>query len=148
MLSQEKDRSQKVGLFRSICFLVIAPIVCLHHLHPCAICCTSIRGFPEVHDEHDESMLLAARGRRDTDPSKPEWSTTEARAKILAGATAEADILAKDKRALLPRSVQQSSEVPRERFVPSRLVLVESVDEVSHNQQCQDKVDCRRDQDP
>ena len=57
----------------------------------------------EIDEEDDESMLLVtarepwrqcegcllAGGQRETDPSKPEWSTTEACKGILAGTNAE-----------------------------------------------------------
>ena len=74
---------------------------------------------------------LLAGGLREIDPSKTEWSTTEARKRMFVGAKAEVDMLIMDNQALLPLSVQQSSEVPRERIIPSRLVLVEKHEEVS-----------------
>ena len=49
-----------------------------------------------------------------------------------------------DKEALLLLSVHQSSEVPRERIIGSKLVLVVKFEEVSPNQLCQGKVDGSR----
>ena len=71
-----------------------------------------------------EGCLLAS-GRREIDPSEPEWSIDEARKRILGGVRAEVDMLIQDKQALLPRSSRQLSEVPRERVISSRLVSVE-----------------------
>ena len=74
------------------------------------------------------------------DSSKPEWSTTEARKRILAGVKAEVAMLIKDIQALLP--CQCNSRLRCQENVSLRqLVLVETCDEISQNQQCQGKAD-------
>ena len=71
--------------------------------------------FSEAHDDVASMLLvtahepgrqcercLVAGGRRENDPSKPEWSTPEAHKIILCGVKVEVDILIKDKQAWLP----------------------------------------------
>ena len=45
------------------------------------------------------------------------------------GVKVETDMLIHDKRALVPLSLEESARVPKERFVPSRMVLVEKCDD-------------------
>ena len=59
--------------------------------------------------------------------SSPEWSTPTGRELIAKGIKVETDMLIHDKRALVPLSLEESALVPKERIVPSRMVLVENV---------------------
>ena len=73
---------------------------------------------------HSEGCLLAG-ARREIRPSSPEWSTPTSRELIAHGVTIETDMLICDKRAPVPHSLEESALVPKERIVPSRMVLVE-----------------------
>ena len=75
---------------------------------------------------HSEGCLLAG-ARREIFPSSPEWSTPTSRELIAKGVKVETDMLICDKRALVPLSLEESAFVPKERIVPSRMVLVENV---------------------
>ena len=91
-------------------------------------------------DEKEEMMLvttvalgpqsegcLLAGARREIHPSSPEWSTPTGRELIAQGVKIETDKLICDKRALVPLSLEKSALVPKERIVPSLIVLVENV---------------------
>ena len=77
---------------------------------------------------HSEGCLLAG-ARREIYPSSPEWSTPTGRELIAKGIKVETDMLIHDKRALVPLSLEESALVPKERIVPSRMVLVEKCDD-------------------
>ena len=73
-----------------------------------------------------EGCLLAG-ARREFHPSSPDWCTPTGRELIARGVKIETDMLICDKRALVPLSLEESALVPKERIVPSRMVLVENV---------------------
>ena len=95
---------------------------------------------------HSEGCLLAG-GRREIVPSSPEWSTPTGRELIAKGIKAEIDMLIHDKRALVPLSLEESALVPKERIVPSRMVLVEKCDD-DGNRFVKARLTARGDQDP
>ena len=95
---------------------------------------------------HSEGCLLAG-GRREIVPSSPEWSTPTGRELIAKGIKAEIDMLIHDKRALIPLSLEESALVPKERIVPSRMVLVEKCDD-DGNRFVKARLTARGDQDP
>ena len=86
-------------------------------------------------DEKEEMMLvttvapgpqsegcLLAGAQREIHPSSPEWSTPTGRELIAQGVKIETDMLI-----CVPLSLEESALVPKERIVPSRMVLVENV---------------------
>ena len=88
-------------------------------------------------DEKEEMMLvttvapgpqsegcLLAGARREIHPSSPEWSTPTGRELIAQGVKIETDVLIC---VPLSLSLEESALVPKERIVPSRMVLVENV---------------------
>ena len=75
-----------------------------------------------------EGCLLAG-AQRVIHPSSPEWSTVTGRELIAQGVKTETDMLICDKRALVPLSLEESALVPKERIVPSGMVLVEKCDD-------------------
>ena len=92
-------------------------------------------------------VFLLASGRREIDPSKSEWSTAETREKFSLVQKTEVDMLIQDKQALLPLSAQQSSEVPRERIIPSRLIFVNEVGQSSQTSSVTARMTAQGDQD-
>ena len=110
-------------------------------------------------DEKEEMMLvttvapgprsegcLLAGAWREIHPSSPEWSTPTGRELIAQGVKIQTDMLSFDKRALVPLSLEESALVPKERIVPSRMVLVEKCDE--GNRFVKAPLTARGDQDP
>ena len=95
---------------------------------------------------HSEGCLLAG-ARREICPSSPEWSTPTGRELIAKGVKVETDMLIHDKRALVPLSLEESALVPKERIVPSRMVLVEKCDD-DGNRFVKARLTARGDQDP
>ena len=95
---------------------------------------------------HSEGCLLAG-ARRETCPSSPEWSTPTGRELIAKGVKVETDTLIHDKRALVPLSLEESALVPKERSVPSRMVLVDKCDDDGHRF-VKARLTARGDQDP
>ena len=95
---------------------------------------------------HSEGCLLAG-ARREMCPSSPEWSTPTGRELIAKGVKVETDMLIHDKRALVPLSLEESALVPKERIVPSRMVLVEKCDD-DGNRVVKARLTARGDQDP
>ena len=95
---------------------------------------------------HSEGCLLA-RARRAIDPSSSEWSTPSGLELIAQGVKIETDMLICDKRALVPLSLQESALVPKERIVPSRMVLVKKCDDEG-NRFVKARLTARGDQDP
>ena len=93
---------------------------------------------------HSDGCLLAGPGR-EICPSSPEWST--GRELIAKGVKVETDMLIHDKRALVPLSLEESALVPKERIVPSRMVLVEKCDD-DGNRFVKARLTARGDQDP
>ena len=93
-----------------------------------------------------EGCLLAG-ARREIHPSSPEWSTPTGRELIAKGVKVETDLLILDKRALVPVSLEESALVPKERIVPSRMVLVEKCDD-DGNRFVKARLTARGDQDP
>ena len=93
-----------------------------------------------------EGCLLAD-ARREIHPSSPEWSTPEGRELTAKGVKVETDMLISDKRPLVPLSLEESVLVPKERIVPSRLVLVETCDE-DGKRFVKARLTARGDQDP
>ena len=105
-------------------------------------------------DENEEMMLvttvagcLLAGARREICPSSPEWSTPTGRELIAKGIKVEPDMLVHDKRALVPLSLEESALVPKQRTVPSRMVLVEKCDD-DGNRFVKARLTARGDQDP
>ena len=96
---------------------------------------------------HSEGCLLAG-ARRKFCPSSPEWSTPTGRELIAKGIKVETDMLIHDKRALVPLSLEVSALVPKERIVPSRMVLVEKCDDDDGNRFVKARLTARGDQDP
>ena len=80
-------------------------------------------------DEKEDMMLVTAGARREICPSSPEWSTPTSRQLIEKGVKVETDMLIHDKRARVPLALEESALVPKERIVPSRMVLVERCDD-------------------
>ena len=66
---------------------------------------------------------------------------------IAKGIKVETDMLIHDKRALVPLSLEESALVPKERIVPSRMVLVEKCDD-DGNRFVKARLTARGDQDP
>ena len=93
-------------------------------------------------------VVLLASGRREIDPSKPEWSTTETREIFSLVQKNEVDMLIQDKQALLPLSAQQPSEVPRERIIPSRLIFVNQIGQSSQTSSVTARMTAQGDQEP
>ena len=126
---------------------------CIHHhcqcqFHPLHFYNASLRRFNrlvksvEGPEEEEEMMLvttvapgprpegcLLAGARREIRPSSPEWSTPTGRELIAKGVKVETDMMILDKRAFVPLSLEESALVPKERIVPSRMVLVEKRDD-------------------
>ena len=90
-----------------------------------------------------QGCLLAG---REIHPSSPEWSTPTGRELIAKGVKVETDMLILDKRALVPLSLE-SALVPKEKIVPSRMVLVEKCDD-DGNRFVKARLTARGDQDP
>ena len=95
---------------------------------------------------HFEGCLLAG-ARREICPSSPEWSTPTSRELIAQGVKIETDMLICDKRALVFLSLEESALVPKERNVPSRMVLVAKWDDEG-NRFVKARLTARGDQDP
>ena len=95
---------------------------------------------------HSEGCLLAG-ARRAICPSSPEWSTPTGRELIAKGVKVETDMLIHDKRALVLLSLEESALVPKERIVPSRMVLVEKCDD-DGSRFVKARLTARGDQDP
>ena len=66
---------------------------------------------------------------------------------LLKGVKVETDMLIHDKRALVPLSLEESALVPKERIVPSQMVLVEKCDD-DGNRFVKARLTARGDQDP
>ena len=75
------------------------------------------------------------------------WSTPTDRELIAKGIKVETDMLIHDKRALVPLFLEESALVPKERIVPSRMVLVEKCDD-DGNRFVKARLTARGDQDP
>ena len=101
----------------------------------------------EAPGPHSERCLLAG-ARREICPSSPEWSTPAVRELIAKGIKVETDMLIHDKRALVPFSLEESALVPKERIVPSRMVLVEKCDDDDGNRFVKARLTARSDKDP
>ena len=97
-------------------------------------------------EPRSEGCLLAG-ARREIHPSSPEWSTPTGRELIAKGVKEETDMLILDKRALVPLSLKESALVPKERIVPSRMVLVETCDD-DGNRFVEARLTARGHQDP
>ena len=95
---------------------------------------------------HSEGCLLAG-ARREIYPSSPEWSTPTGRELIAKGIKVETDMLIHDKLALVPLSLEESALFPKERIVPSRMVLIEKCDDDA-NRFVKARLTARGDQDP
>ena len=78
---------------------------------------------------------------------RTEWSTPTGRELIAQGVKIETDMLICDKRALVPLSLEESALVPKERIVPSRMVLVEKCDDEG-NRFVKARLTAKGDQDP
>ena len=65
----------------------------------------------------------------------------------MAGIHKEIDMLI-DKEVVLPLSVEHSNHVPRNRVVPSRMILVEKFDDETQTSVVKARLTARRDQDP
>ena len=96
---------------------------------------------------HSEGCLLAG-ARREIYPSSPEWSTPTGRELIAKGIKVETDMLIHDKLALVPLSLEESALFPKERIVPSRMVLIEKCDDDDGNRFVKARLTARGDQDP
>ena len=94
-----------------------------------------------------EGCLLVG-GKREINPSAPEWQTDEAKRKVLARVQKEIDLLILDKKALVPLSTEQSARFPRNPVVPSRLVSVAKFDGETQTTVAQARLTARGDQDP
>ena len=90
-----------------------------------------------------EGRLLAGALR---DSSILEWSTPTGRELIARGVKTDTDMLICVKRAFVPLSLEESALVPKERIVPSRMVLVENDDD--GNRFVKARLTARGDQDP
>ena len=95
---------------------------------------------------HSEDCFLAG-ARREIYPSSPEWSTPTGCELTAKGIKVETDMLIHDKRALVPLSLEESALVPKERIVPSRMVMVEKFDD-DGNRFVKACLTARGDQDP
>ena len=80
----------------------------------------------------DEDAVLLAGGRRELELKEPKWNQELWKKRLEKGISKEVATVVEDKQALKPLSVEESRNVRRlqkDRIVPSRLVLVEKMEE-------------------
>ena len=88
--------------------------------------------FVLIVDGRDEDAVLLAGGRRELNLKEPKWNQDQWKTRLEKGIAKEVATVIDDKRALKPLSVEESRAIRRQqkdRIVPSRLVLVEKMEE-------------------
>ena len=82
-------------------------------------------------DDEEDQVLLAG-GRNELDLKADKWQSPTGQEKVIKGVRKEIDNVVTDKQALKPLSIEQSRKIRQsepDRIVPSKLVLVEKLDE-------------------
>ena len=79
--------------------------------------------------DHESDQVLLAGGRNELDLKLDKWTSADGKRKLVAGIRKEVQNVVEDKQALRPLSIEQSRQTEPDRIVPSKLVLVEKLDD-------------------